>query len=157
MPMHHTPSQRLHLLSISQMGQTWPSNCTHIRMAYAAVTEHRTTRKCLVWSTSLRYLHSAKPQDSCAVPSMALHSHAWVRAALPLRPTAADLALSRAHGCQVARNTLVPAWQERLGFSDVALGDTLSLSIFDHKKLTSDLFLGQVGSLPWWGCFHCEG
>ena len=45
---------------------------------------------------------------------------------------------------QVARNTLVPAWQERLGFNDVALGDTVSLAIFDHKKLTSDVFLGQV-------------
>ena len=51
----------------------------------------------------------------------------------------------------------MPAWQERLGFSDVALGDTLSLSIFDHKKLTSDLFLGQVGGLPWWGCLNCKG
>ena len=68
--------------------------------------------------------------------------------ALPLHITADALALSCAHACQVARNTLVPAWQERLGFSDVALGDTLSLSIFDHKKLTSDLFLGQVGAGP---------
>ena len=45
---------------------------------------------------------------------------------------------------QVARNTLMPGWHERLGFSDVALGDTVTLAIYDHKKLTADLFMGQA-------------
>ena len=45
---------------------------------------------------------------------------------------------------QVARNTLTPGWHERLGFSDVALGDSITLALFDHKKLTADVFLGQV-------------
>lgn len=49
------------------------------------------------------------------------------------------------HQTRVVRNNLMPIWNEKLAFEDVALGNMLSLALYDHKKLTSDVFLGQVG------------
>ena len=45
---------------------------------------------------------------------------------------------------RVVRNHLMPIWNEKIGFEDVALNNMLTLAIFDHKKLTSDICLGQV-------------
>ena len=48
------------------------------------------------------------------------------------------------HQTRVVRNNLLPAWNEKMAFTDVALGNMMSLALYDHKKLTSDIFLGQV-------------
>ena len=58
------------------------------------------------------------------------------------------------HQTRVVRNNLTPVWNEKVSFTDVALGNMLSLAIFDHKKLTSDVFLGQVASCSAW-CWEC--
>ena len=49
------------------------------------------------------------------------------------------------HHTKIERNNLQPHWNERCMFEDVALSNSLTVAIFDHKKLSSDLFLGQVG------------
>ncbi|KAL3144166.1 hypothetical protein ABBQ32_003950 [Trebouxia sp. C0010 RCD-2024] len=49
------------------------------------------------------------------------------------------------HHTKIERNNLQPHWNERCIFEDVALSNSLTVAIFDHKKLSSDLFLGQVG------------
>ena len=48
------------------------------------------------------------------------------------------------HHTKIERNNLQPHWNERCVFEDVALSNSLTVAIFDHKKLSSDLFLGQV-------------
>lgn len=48
------------------------------------------------------------------------------------------------HHTKIERNNLQPHWNERCTFEDVALCNSLTVAIFDHKKLSSDLFLGQV-------------
>ena len=48
------------------------------------------------------------------------------------------------HHTKIERNNLQPHWNERCIFQDVALSNSLTVAIFDHKKLSSDLFLGQV-------------
>jgi len=45
------------------------------------------------------------------------------------------------------RGHVSPVWNQMLAFSDVALGNTFTVSLFDHKKLSSDVLLGQVGYL----------
>lgn len=45
---------------------------------------------------------------------------------------------------RVVRNNLMPIWNEKIAFEDVALSNMLTLAIFDHKKLTADVHLGQV-------------
>lgn len=42
------------------------------------------------------------------------------------------------------RGNMAPVWNKMLTFSDVALGNTFTVSLFDHKKLSSDVLLGQV-------------
>ncbi|KAL0042783.1 hypothetical protein WJX79_011021 [Trebouxia sp. C0005] len=49
------------------------------------------------------------------------------------------------HHTKIERNNLQPHWNERCTFEDVALSNNLTVAIFDHKKLSSDIFLGQVG------------
>lgn len=51
------------------------------------------------------------------------------------------------HHTKIERNNLQPHWNERCIFEDVALSNSLTVAIFDHKKLSSDLFLGQVSIL----------
>jgi hypothetical protein len=46
------------------------------------------------------------------------------------------------------RGNVSPVWNQMLTFSDVALGNTLTVSLFDHKKLSSDVLLGQVYPPP---------
>ena len=48
------------------------------------------------------------------------------------------------HHTKIERNNLQPHWNERCNFDDVALTNSLTVAIFDHKKLSSDVFLGQV-------------
>lgn len=55
---------------------------------------------------------------------------------------------------RVVRNSLLPVWNQKITFSDVALGNMLSLALYDHKKLTSDVYLGQV-SPTWLQCSLC--
>ena len=57
------------------------------------------------------------------------------------------------HHTKIERNNLQPHWNERCIFEDVALSNSLTVAIFDHKKLSSDLFLGQVRP-PSALCFH---
>lgn len=45
---------------------------------------------------------------------------------------------------RVFRNSLTPSWNETLSFSDVPSVASLRLALYDHKKLTSDVYLGQV-------------
>ena len=52
------------------------------------------------------------------------------------------------HHTKIERNNLQPHWNERCVFEDVALSNSLTVAIFDHKKLSSDLFLGQVCLVP---------
>lgn len=52
------------------------------------------------------------------------------------------------HHTKIERNNLQPHWNERCTFEDVALSNNLTVAIFDHKKLSSDIFLGQVALLP---------
>ena len=52
------------------------------------------------------------------------------------------------HHTKIERNNLQPHWNERCIFEDVALSNSLTVAIFDHKKLSSDLFLGQVRLIP---------
>lgn len=52
------------------------------------------------------------------------------------------------HHTKIERNNLQPHWNERCIFEDVALSNSLTVAIFDHKKLSSDLFLGQVCPVP---------
>lgn len=52
------------------------------------------------------------------------------------------------HHTKIERNNLQPHWNERCIFEDVALSNSLTVAIFDHKKLSSDLFLGQVCLVP---------
>ena len=42
------------------------------------------------------------------------------------------------------RGNVAPVWNKMLAFSDVALGNTFTVSLYDHKKLSSDVLLGQV-------------
>ena len=42
------------------------------------------------------------------------------------------------------RGHMSPVWNQMLAFSDVALGNTFTVSLYDHKKLSSDVLLGQV-------------
>lgn len=42
------------------------------------------------------------------------------------------------------RGNVAPVWNKMLTFSDVALGNTFNVSLFDHKMLSSDVLLGQV-------------
>ncbi|KAK9808775.1 hypothetical protein WJX72_003363 [[Myrmecia] bisecta] len=49
------------------------------------------------------------------------------------------------HQTKVDRNNLQPHWNEHVTFGDVALSNSITVTLFDHKKLTSDVFLGQVG------------
>ncbi len=51
------------------------------------------------------------------------------------------------HHTKIERNNLQPHWNERCTFEDVALSNNLTVAIFDHKKLSSDIFLGQVSLL----------
>lgn len=51
------------------------------------------------------------------------------------------------HHTKIERNNLQPHWNERCTFEDVALSNNLTVAIFDHKKLSSDIFLGQVAPL----------
>jgi len=51
------------------------------------------------------------------------------------------------HHTKIERNNLQPHWNERCTFEDVALSNNLTVAIFDHKKLSSDIFLGQVALL----------
>ena len=44
------------------------------------------------------------------------------------------------------RGNVAPVWNKMLTFSDVALGNTFTVSLFDHKKLSSDVLLGQASS-----------
>ena len=53
---------------------------------------------------------------------------------------------------RVVRNNLMPRWNETISFSDVALSNVFTLAIFDHKKLTSHVSLGQVGECSDLGC-----
>ena len=48
------------------------------------------------------------------------------------------------HHTKIERNNLQPHWNERCTFDDVALSNSLTVAIFDHKKLSSDVFLGHV-------------
>ena len=45
---------------------------------------------------------------------------------------------------KIERGNVAPVWNKMLTFSDVALGNTITISLFDHKKLSSDVLLGQV-------------
>ena len=51
------------------------------------------------------------------------------------------------HHTKIERNNLQPHWNECCTFEDVALSNNLTVAIFDHKKLSSDIFLGQVAPL----------
>ncbi|KAK9809768.1 hypothetical protein WJX73_004442 [Symbiochloris irregularis] len=45
---------------------------------------------------------------------------------------------------RVFRNSLTPSWNETLSFSDIPFIASLTLALYDHKKLTSDVYLGQA-------------
>lgn len=49
---------------------------------------------------------------------------------------------------RVFRNSLTPSWNESLSFSGIQSASSLTLALYDHKKLTSDIYLGQVCLLP---------
>ena len=42
------------------------------------------------------------------------------------------------------RSNVAPVWHQMLTFSDVALGNTFTVSLYDQKRLSSDVLLGQV-------------
>lgn len=46
------------------------------------------------------------------------------------------------------RGTAGPVWNKMLTFSDVALGNTVTVSLYDHKKLSADVLLGQARAFP---------
>ena len=85
------------------------------------------------------------------MPSDLLHSF-YTMDAYAVVTCSGDGGLS---SCQtkVERNNMQPHWNERCSFPDAALGNSVLVALFDHNKLTSDVFLGQVGrpvALP--GC-----
>lgn len=45
------------------------------------------------------------------------------------------------------RGSLAPVWNKALAFADVALGNSVTVSLFDHKKLSADVLIGQVQAL----------
>lgn len=47
---------------------------------------------------------------------------------------------------KTARGNVGPIWNKMLTFSDVALGNTFTVSLYDHKKLSADVLLGQASS-----------
>jgi Ca2+-dependent lipid-binding protein len=44
----------------------------------------------------------------------------------------------------VQKNTLNPVWQESITFNEVATTDTLIVQLWDHKKFTANVCLGEV-------------
>ena len=83
-----------------------------------------------------------------AVPSDLLHSF-YTMDAYAVVTCSGDGGLS---SCQtkVERNNMQPHWNERCSFPDAALGNSVLVALFDHNKLTSDVFLGQVGRPVAW-------
>lgn len=77
------------------------------------------------------------------MPSDLLHSF-YTMDAYAVVTCSGDGGLS---SCQtrVERNNMQPHWNERCSFPDAALGNSVLVALFDHNKLTSDVFLGQVG------------
>jgi Ca2+-dependent lipid-binding protein len=49
------------------------------------------------------------------------------------------------HQTPVERNSLQPRWNQRFAFDNVALTDCVSVAVFDRKKISADICLGQVG------------
>lgn len=55
---------------------------------------------------------------------------------------------STGQSTKAERSNVAPIWNKMLTFSDVALGNTFTVSLFDHKRLSSDVLLGQVSWAP---------
>jgi len=51
------------------------------------------------------------------------------------------------HQTAVQKGTLNPVWQEAVTFSEVATTDMLIVQLWDHKKFTSNVCMGEVGPL----------
>ena len=47
---------------------------------------------------------------------------------------------------KTARGNVGPIWNKVLTFADVALGNTFTVSLYDHKKLSPDVLLGQASA-----------